>query len=234
MGAGREFRFFAGTLLLAIAACSEAPEPSEPQHSEPMPYESVEIEFPAGFNGRIDCALTNIEKCGSINALIWEDDFTEALALFLGERRRAYLTHPDGKEGPDETAWLVADSMSAVLGGPPDKVGRVGPYYKFSACRAHSCDESGIAILTQEGGIAALGILHYWNEPGEEQERRCCGHDGDLDIYYRSVSDWDRLLPYLRGWGEGQVAKLFPRYEDSQQGLRQVSLFLVDAGAASN
>ena len=90
-----------------------------------------EIAFPEDFDGYADCTLARVMACGDINALVFDKDFQQAVRDFLGERRRAYLWHEDGAEGPDATAPLVSEAMLAVLGGPPDPAVRIGPLSRF-------------------------------------------------------------------------------------------------------
>jgi len=45
------------------------------------------------------------------------------------------------------------------LSGPPDPPQRSGELFRFTACREHSCDEKGAAVLEPGGRLVALGIL---------------------------------------------------------------------------
>lgn len=96
------------------------------------------------------CSLSSPATCDNTKQLVWSDGFEAAVAAFVGPRRAAYLY----ADAP------VAAQMIQVLGGPPDRPARPGRYYRFTACRAHSCDEKGAAVLTSKGDIAPLAVLH--------------------------------------------------------------------------
>ena len=234
-------------LLLALAGLGAAtrpearrPSPAATANASPTPSASAAnrpyalrpVAFAKDFNAYKDCLATRPARCGNTNALLWSDGFKDKVARYLGDRRRTYLAHPDGREGPDATGMTVAEAMLEVLGGPPDDMQRLGPYYLFTACRAHSCSEKGLALLGGDGQIVALGILHYWNLPGEVEQRRCCGSEPDLDIYLRPVDDITRVLPTLRDWGQQQAATTYRAAGASVPKLHAIRLFAVRRPAA--
>lgn len=170
------------------------------------------------------CRLAALAECSHTNQLVYQDDFQAAIASFLGNRRGAYVDHPDGPDGSEANAPLASDQMIEVLGGPPEDRQRLGPYLFFAACRGHSCPEKGFAVLTPAGAVVALGIFHFWNEPGPAHARACCGNDPTLTIYFHRRADWDRIAPALEYWGRAKAAAL-DRFKDSQRPvLRNVEL----------
>ena len=101
---------------------------------------------------RAGCSIDNLADCENTNRLIWDPAFREARHAFIGDRPAGWL-YKDG---------TMLDQVSAVLGGPPDEpVNFSDGLVRFSACRGHSCDEKGAVVLTTEGEIVAVGVLHY-------------------------------------------------------------------------
>jgi hypothetical protein len=218
------------TLILLLGSCDgktgNQSAPDAPA-SDPARYLLQPAAVADQGQGATGCALSALASCGNTNQLVHEDDFAVAVANFIGPRRRAYVDHPDGPEGSDMGAPLVSDQVIAVMGGPPDDARKLGPYFFFSACRAHSCPEKGFAVLTPEGEIVALGIFHFWNEQRAKNARSCCGHDPDLTIHYQPTADWQRIEPALKLWAEGKAASLHHFEGEEQPKLRQVELIEV-------
>ena len=135
----------------------------------------------------VACAPDNLAACTSTNDLIWSPAFRKALRDFVGDGRASWL-YADGE---------IIDQVIAVLGGPDEKPVHFAPgLIRFSACRAHSCDEKGSAILTSGGQIKALGILHFACS-------RSCSHDYRLTILERDEDD--RVKRELIGWARTVV-----------------------------
>jgi len=98
------------------------------------------------------CGINNLEACINTNRLVWDKAFQEALAEFIGDRPAGWL-YEDG---------TMLGQVRAVLGGPPDRPVHFGNnLIRFSACRHHSCDEKGAVVLTTDGEIIAVGVLHF-------------------------------------------------------------------------
>jgi hypothetical protein len=212
-------------LSLSIAGCGTA---SEPDNEAALPAYVLTPDPAADpMRDASGCRLAALAECSHTNQLVDQDDFQAAVASFLGNRRRAYVDHPDGPDGSEDNAPPVSGQMIEVLGGPPEDRQRLGPYLFFSACRGHSCPEKGFAILTPAGGTVALGIFHFWNEPEAGNPRTCCGRDPDLTIYHRPVADWQRIEPALRSWAEGKAGTLYRFEGEPQPKLRQLEAIVV-------
>ena len=219
-------------LCLSVAGCGTGSQPDS-KAASPTPAASpgdtvayVLTPDPAAdpMRDASGCRLAALAECSHTNQLVYQDDFQAAVARFLGNRRRAYVDHPDGPDGSQANAPPVSGQMIEVLGGPPEDRQRLGPYLFFSACRGHSCPEKGFAVLTPAGGIVALGIFHGWNEAEAGNPRTCCGPDPDLTIYHQPTADWARIAPALRSWAEGKAASLYRFEGEAQPKLRQVEL----------
>ncbi len=119
------------------------------------------------------CAPDNLAACKTMNDLVRSGTFRKSLRDFVGPGRASWL-YANGE---------IIDQVFAVLGGPPGNPVHFAPdLIRFSACRAHSCDEKGSVILTSKGQIKALGILHFACS-------RRCSHDYTLTILVRDSDE---------------------------------------------
>jgi hypothetical protein len=65
----------------------------------------------------------------------------------------------------------VADSLSALLSGPPDDVVATQGLVRVSACRQHSCDEKAAVLMDPAAHRMTFALVHYFfgddhsNEP---------------------------------------------------------------------
>ena len=137
------------------------------------------------------CRLDVLAACRDTNALAWSDGFDAEVSAFLGGRRADFLYKDHS----------VAEQAIDVLGGPPDAPTRIGPYWRFTACRAHSCGEKGAVVLLPSGAIVAVGILHSrcaLPQPGTD----CFAHD-TLTLFVRNAGP--DVIRNLRSWGEDQA-----------------------------
>ena len=150
---------------------------------------------PAPSNER--CTLARLSVCRNTNELIWDKAFRKAVRRFLSTRRASFL-YPRG---------LVADQMIEVLGGPPDLPEKIGPFFRFTACRAHSCEEKGAAVLEPGGGLIALGILYSAcgiPHPADD----CPAHD-TLAIFVRDPVAHQGVIANLSDWARSEVAQSY-------------------------
>ncbi|GAK34494.1 hypothetical protein AQ1_02393 [alpha proteobacterium Q-1] len=136
------------------------------------------------------CTLHTLSKCDNTNQLIWDQAFDDAMAAFIGDRPAGWL-YEDG---------TMLGQVRAVLGGGADK-----PVYfsqglvRFSACRHHSCDEKGAVVLTTEGEIVAVGVIHF------DVSREYSGHRM-LTILTRKRDDrFQEVADHLVAWHEKVV-----------------------------
>lgn len=97
------------------------------------------------------CALATPQACSNTNQLIHDEAVESELRRLTLGRSAAFLY---GREAP------VLEQLLEVLGGPPEKPVKVGPYRLFAACRAHSCDEKGALLVGEGGEIAGAAILY--------------------------------------------------------------------------
>lgn len=139
---------------------------------------------------RASCSIDKLAECESTNQLIWDPAFREARQAFIGDRPAGWL-YEDG---------TMLEQVAAVLGGPSKE-----PVYfsdglvRFSACRWHSCDEKGAVVLTTEGEIIAIGVIHF------DLSRQYTGHRM-LTILTRQRDDRFHLAAdYLVAWYEKVV-----------------------------
>jgi hypothetical protein len=142
------------------------------------------------------CGPAHLEECRNTNVLIWNPAFEAEIRKFLGNRRADYLYA--GRP-------LVSKQMIDVLGGPPDGPRRIGDLWLFTACRAHSCQEKGAAVLEPKGGIIALAILHSactWRR-GEGDD--CVSHDV-LTTFVRSAVP-DGVVKRVTDWAGDEVRR---------------------------
>lgn len=212
-------------LSLPIAGCGTAVAPDSDTASPAYVLTPAPAADP--MRDATGCRLAALAECSHTNQLVYQDDFEAGVASFLGNRRRAYVDHPDGPDGSEANAPPVSGQVIEVLGGPPEDRQTLGPYLFFAACRGHSCPEKGVAVVTPAGAIVALGIFHFWNAPEASNPRTCCGRAPDLTVYHRPVADWQRIEPALRAWAEAKAATLYRFEGEPQPTLRQVELIAV-------
>ncbi len=157
------------------------------------------------------CRLDIPAACRDTNALASSAGFDAAVSTVLGDRRADFLYK--GRS--------VAEQAIDVLGGPPDLPTRIGPYWRFTACRAHSCGEKGAVVLLPSGAIVAVGILHSrcaLPQPGAD----CFAHD-TLTLFVRNAGP--DVIRDLRSWGEDQA------HAGRVAGLRTTTLDAVEVVA---
>jgi hypothetical protein len=126
--------------------------------------------------------------------LVWDKAFGAAVRRFLGSRRASYV----GRPRP------VADQIIEVLGGPPDDPIRIGLRYRFTACRARSCEDKGAAVLEPDGRLVALAILH--SACGVPHATNDCFAHETLNIFVRSSNEQD-LVDNLSNWAKSEIAQ---------------------------
>ncbi len=97
------------------------------------------------------CTISTPVRCRDTNELIRSSTAQAQVRHFVEGRRGAYLYARVAGTG---------DQLIEVLGGPPDRPTKVGPYFLFSACRAHSCDEKGALLIDAKGALAGAAILY--------------------------------------------------------------------------
>lgn len=136
------------------------------------------------------CSLSHLEFCTDTNELVWSQAFESAVRRFLGDRRANYL-YGRGR---------VSDQAIDVLGGPPDRPTKIGRFWRFTACRAHSCSEKGAAVIAPNGEIEALAILH--SDCAEvTRPTDCFAHD-TLTIFTRSLGPSPSIVENLSIWAK--------------------------------
>lgn len=140
-----------------------------------------------------NCSLTRLEACRDTNELVWDPAFERAVETFLGRDKVRYLY--EGR---------LSDQQLAVLGGPPDEPTRIGDLYRFTACRAHSCPEKGVAVLRPDGGIVALGILH--SDCAELRHANGCYARNTLTVFVPRPDPSREVLDNLKTWAATEVA----------------------------
>jgi len=160
------------------------------------------------------CGLNHLALCRNTNQLVSEKRFVQAVATFVGNRRAAYLY---------ETS--VADQLLEVLHGPPDDVQRIGALYRFTACRAHSCEEKGAAVLAPDGRVVALGILH--SNCGAPRPSSDCSRHETLTLFVRDPARRRGVIADLSDWAQSEVGDsyVFPGMKSARlDGVRVVTV----------
>jgi hypothetical protein len=140
------------------------------------------------------CGLRRLDLCRNTNQLVWDVGFQRAIKQFVGARRGAYLY-----ESP------VSDQVLEVLGGPPDDVQRIGGLYQFTACRAHSCEEKGAAVLQANGRVVALGVLH--TACGLPHHANDCFAHFTLTLFVRTGQEHGAVVDSLTDWAKEMIGE---------------------------
>jgi hypothetical protein len=143
------------------------------------------------------CGLHRLDACEDTNRLVWDAGFRRAVKRFLGPRRASYVDH----------RGLVAGQMIDVLGGPPDPPDMIGERFRFTACRAHSCDEKGAAVLEPDGRLVALAILH--SSCGEPHPSNDCYAHVTLTLFVRNPKREREVIDNLSDWARSEVADAY-------------------------
>lgn len=143
------------------------------------------------------CSPLALEQCRDTNALIWSPEFKTELRHFFGLRRANFLYGGNP---------LLSDQAIAVLGGPPDEPQHIGELWRFTACRAHSCDEKGAAVLRPDGELVAVAILHM--SCGETAPELECGFVRTLSIYIHQSDQSPNVIENLAGWVKGKANRI--------------------------
>ena len=134
------------------------------------------------------CGLKQPALCRDTNALVWSKGFDRAIHAFVGDRQADFLYK----------GHSVAEQAIDVLGGAPDDAARIGPYWRFTACRAHSCGEKGAVVLLPDGKIVAIGILYSRCESSQPGPA-CYAHD-TLTLFVRDAGP--DVIRNLKSWGD--------------------------------
>jgi hypothetical protein len=142
------------------------------------------------------CALNRLSACQNTNQLAWDDAFNRAVARFLGRRRASYL----------DRSGLISDQILDVLGGPPDDAQKIGGRFRFTACRAHSCEEKGAAVLEPDGRLVALAILHAGC--GARHSANDCFAHQTLNIFVRDPKE-QAVIDNLSAWARSEIAQAY-------------------------
>lgn len=108
-----------------------------------------------------------------------------------------------------------------VLGGPPDDPQRIGARYRFTACRHHSCDEKGAAVLEPDGRVVATAILH--TRCLEPKPPGGCSDHAVLTLFVRNPAREAPVIENLTAWAKGEML----RYET----LERVEVYAAGDGA---
>ena len=162
-----------------------------------------------------ECGLHALDGCRNTNQLIWDPAFAPAVRALLGDREASYPYKQD----------RVSTQALTVLGGPPDLPQRLGEWYRFTACRLHSCDEKGAVVLTGDGRIMAVAILHSLCAQPVRPDR-CSAHTR-LALYLHPRADAALITADLSRWAR---EALEARYTSSTPAvLDGVDVTTVDA-----
>ena len=151
----------------------------------------------ASMPSKAECSPSSLAACRNTNQLIWNAQFQPAIWRFLGFRRAAFL----GRR------TFVADQIIEVLGGPPDPPQKIGALYRFTACRAHSCDEKGVAVLDADGRIDALGILH--TACAHRHPANDCFAHVTLNLFMRRPNAQQDVIASLSHWAKSEIARAY-------------------------
>lgn len=162
------------------------------------------------------CALARLDACRTAGELVWDRAFRRAVRAFLGQGNADYLYH-----------GRLADQQFAVLGGPPETSVRMGDLYRFTACRAHSCDEKGVAVLRPDGTIVALGILHSACVQSAPPEH-CSSHLALTVFVNRPPAA--SVMENLTDWARSRVARAYRPAGPQPARLDRVETLLVRNG----
>lgn len=133
-------------------------------------------------DGSPKCSLVRLSACSTTNALVWDRQFSRALAAFASGARTNFF---------DRRNASLVDDLFAVLGGPPDAPRRLSDgSYLFTACRAHDCPQKGAVILSERGDIHAAAMI---TEKSRKTKDDLIFHLS-FDVFVRN----DRLSPVWR------------------------------------
>jgi hypothetical protein len=132
------------------------------------------------------------------NELVWDKTFTASVTKFFGPLRGSYF-------------WangLVADQVSAGLGGPPDPIQTIKgtDLLLASACRPNSCSEKAAVVFQGAGDLKAFGVIHY---PCFEKSAKAeCTEHPTLSIFSKRLPVTHTTRAAIVDWAETQVGKL--------------------------
>jgi len=140
------------------------------------------------------CAVSHPVACADTNVLARAPGFLPMLRRFFRGVPPASLLFRGG---------TLADQAAEVLGGPPDDRSRIGPFHRFTACRAHSCPEKGALVLTEAGEPVAVAILHSPCPAAAPPPR--CSAINLLRIYTRPGAT-PAVVADLKRWARTAVA----------------------------
>ncbi|WP_149999633.1 hypothetical protein [Iodidimonas gelatinilytica] len=177
------------------------------RHALPLLLAACILSFIPATGRAGDCTIHTLSECRNTNRLMWDPAFREAREAFIGDRPAGWL-YENG---------TMLGQVNTVLGGPPDE-----PVYfsdnlvRFSACRPHSCDEKGAVVLTTDGEIVAVGVLHFDNS------RTRSGHPM-LTILTRKRDDrFQEAADHLIAWYE-MVTTDYNNWQKESYGLSDTS-----------
>lgn len=153
------------------------------------------------------CTVRHPDNCDTANDLVWDRGFSPAVAKFLGNQKTEFLY--DG--------GMLLDEMIQVLGGlPADDRLEFDGRFLFTACREHSCDEKGAAVLRKDGQIDALAIVWYpcTRRYGDADG---CANQARMTIFMRDPTD-ALLIERLRTWITQEFSKSDTKHSNEQLG----------------
>lgn len=141
-----------------------------------------------------NCAVTRLDQCPNVNALVWDPRFSAMVAAFVGRARVSLIYR-----------GTLDDQQIAVLGGAPEDTRLIGGLYFFAGCRHHSCSEKGAVVLTPSGNIVATAILHSRIFEATSPAASISGNV--ISIYSRDPAHAARVIDNLTEWALEGVAR---------------------------
>jgi len=137
------------------------------------------------------CAISRLERCPNSNALFADEAFVNKVSRFLGARHTPYFERA-----------TIADQALEALGGPADPPRHFGSFWRFTACRPHSCTEKAAVVLRTDGQIVAVALLHSACVPPSLD----CITDETLTIYSSNGPEVKGVIEDLSSWASLTVA----------------------------
>lgn len=144
------------------------------------------------------CALSHLELCPNSNALFSDKMFIKKISRFLTGKRTPYFERA-----------TVADQALEALGGLADPPYHYGQFWRFTACRPHSCPEKAAVVLRSDGQIVAVALLHSACVPPtldcttDETLTIYASNDRGREVVIKDVSDWAKENVAHAGIPEG-------------------------------
>jgi len=145
------------------------------------------------------------------NQLSWDPQFPDEIRSFFGELRDTHFS--DGER--------VADQALERLGGPPADLKSVPDGLVLAAaCKAHSCPEEGVAVISCPSTIVAVAIVRYYQQcDGDKSSGRCelqptvtlFFRDGKAMVGREALEQWVYARPI--NWGESPPPPVTLEYQ---------------------